>query len=80
MLALLAYGVNLRSRAGASAADLRATVTTALETLCAPIIPARRCRSMAEFTVYDEVAAPEAARPQLAAAKRRMGSSPPSMG
>ncbi|MFV2174047.1 TetR/AcrR family transcriptional regulator [Actinomadura sp. LOL_016] len=36
VLALLAYGVNLRSRAGAPAADLRATVTAALESLCAP--------------------------------------------
>lgn len=36
VLALLAYGVNLRSRAGAPAADLRATVMAALESLCAP--------------------------------------------
>ncbi|MFG2005011.1 TetR/AcrR family transcriptional regulator [Spirillospora sp. NPDC048911] len=36
VLALLAYGVNLRSRAGASATDLKATVTAALESLCAP--------------------------------------------
>ncbi|MUN38217.1 TetR/AcrR family transcriptional regulator [Actinomadura litoris] len=36
-LALLAYGVNLRSRAGAPAADLRATVTALLETLSAEI-------------------------------------------
>lgn len=36
MLALLAYGVNLRSRAGASAAHLRATVTVALESLGTP--------------------------------------------
>ncbi|MFC4907481.1 TetR/AcrR family transcriptional regulator [Actinomadura gamaensis] len=35
-LALLAYGVNLRSRAGAPAADLRATVTAALAALSAP--------------------------------------------
>ncbi|CAL9490259.1 HTH-type transcriptional repressor ComR [Streptomyces sp. enrichment culture] len=33
LLALLAYGVNLRSRAGAPAESLRATVTTALEAL-----------------------------------------------
>ncbi|MBX6766831.1 MAG: TetR/AcrR family transcriptional regulator [Actinomadura rubrobrunea] len=36
MLALLAYGVNLRSRAGATAADLKATVTAALRSLSAP--------------------------------------------
>lgn len=33
LLALLAYGVNLRSRAGAPAADLLATATTALHAL-----------------------------------------------
>jgi len=33
VLALLAYGVNLRSRAGAPAESLRATVTTALNSL-----------------------------------------------
>ncbi|MEV5576883.1 TetR/AcrR family transcriptional regulator [Spirillospora sp. NPDC052269] len=36
VLALLAYGVNLRSRAGAPAADLRTTVTAALDSLRAP--------------------------------------------
>jgi TetR/AcrR family transcriptional regulator, transcriptional repressor for nem operon len=36
VLALLAYGVNLRSRAGAPAADLGATVRAALVLLCAP--------------------------------------------
>ena len=36
VLALLAYGVNLRSRAGASAADLRATMTAALDSMCPP--------------------------------------------
>ncbi|MEO3824279.1 TetR/AcrR family transcriptional regulator [Actinomadura sp. B10D3] len=36
VLALLAYGVNLRSRAGAPAADLKATVTAALQALSAP--------------------------------------------
>lgn len=41
VLALLAYGVNLRSRAGAAAADLRATVTAALRSLCAPQAPER---------------------------------------
>ncbi|MCP9976899.1 TetR/AcrR family transcriptional regulator [Actinomadura madurae] len=35
-LALLAYGVNLRSRAGAPAADLKATVTAALQSLSLP--------------------------------------------
>jgi AcrR family transcriptional regulator len=40
-LALLAYGVNLRSRAGAPATDLTATVTAALESLCAPRIPVK---------------------------------------
>ncbi|KAB2350125.1 TetR/AcrR family transcriptional regulator [Actinomadura rudentiformis] len=39
VLALLAYGVNLRSRAGAPAADLRTTVTAALQSLCAPKSP-----------------------------------------
>lgn len=33
LLALLAYGVNLRSRAGAAAPDLRATAATALDAL-----------------------------------------------
>ncbi|MFL6110374.1 MAG: TetR family transcriptional regulator C-terminal domain-containing protein [Catenulispora sp.] len=33
LLALLAYGVNLRSRAGADAAALRKTVTAALDSL-----------------------------------------------
>lgn len=36
MLALLAYGVNLRSRAGAPASDLKTTVTAALEALSIP--------------------------------------------
>lgn len=35
MLTLLAYGVNLRSRAGADAAELTATVTAALERIAA---------------------------------------------
>lgn len=38
MLALLAYGVNLRSRAGASAGDLHTTVTAALESLSIPTL------------------------------------------
>ncbi|MFF9090867.1 hypothetical protein ACF1BE_31720 [Streptomyces sp. NPDC014991] len=33
LLTLLAYGVNLRSRAGADAATLRATVTAALDSI-----------------------------------------------
>lgn len=41
VLALLAYGVNLRSRAGAAAADLTATVTAAPESLCAPTTPVK---------------------------------------
>jgi TetR/AcrR family transcriptional repressor of nem operon len=44
VLALLAYGVNLRSRAGAAAADLRATVTAALDSLCPPGIPPKEMR------------------------------------
>jgi len=44
VLALLAYGVNLRSRAGAAAADLRATVTAALDSLCLPEIPLKEMR------------------------------------
>jgi TetR/AcrR family transcriptional regulator, transcriptional repressor for nem operon len=35
MLTLLAYGVNLRSRAGADAAELTATVSAALERIAA---------------------------------------------
>ncbi|MEV0406828.1 TetR/AcrR family transcriptional regulator [Actinoallomurus sp. NPDC050550] len=40
LLALLAYGVNLRSRAGAAAADLLATTTTALHALSGGPYPA----------------------------------------
>jgi TetR/AcrR family transcriptional repressor of nem operon len=39
LLALLAYGVNLRSRAGADARDLGRTVTTALASLGGPAAP-----------------------------------------
>ncbi|GHE67448.1 TetR/AcrR family transcriptional regulator [Streptomyces capitiformicae] len=39
LLALLAYGVNLRSRAGADARDLNRTVTTALASLGARATP-----------------------------------------
>ncbi|MER5209592.1 hypothetical protein ABT063_03120 [Streptomyces sp. NPDC002838] len=39
LLALLAYGVNLRSRAGADARDLDRTVTAALASLGGPTAP-----------------------------------------
>lgn len=39
LLALLAYGVNLRSRAGADARDLGRTVTAALASLGGPAAP-----------------------------------------
>ncbi|MFE7562066.1 TetR/AcrR family transcriptional regulator [Kitasatospora sp. NPDC057500] len=42
VLALLAHGVNLRSRAGADARELRATVTAAIAAFAAPAAPAAR--------------------------------------
>src|SRR5205823_4625092 len=42
-------------------------------THCTTTTPRRRHQDMAEFPVHDETTAPEASRPQLEAAKRRMG-------